>query len=73
MYFLNILYLMLSCKTLNDESRCSIKRIHDRDLQGGFHVMEFLHLQKFAMAYFVLVWVNVTLIQAGLLNTPQIQ
>lgn len=73
MYFLNILYLMPSCKTLSDESRCSTKRILDRDLQGGFHIKEFLHLQKFAMAYFVLVWVNVMLIQARLLITPQIQ
>lgn len=41
---------------------------------GAFiHVMQFLHLQNFAMTYFVLVWINVILIQACLLNTAQIQ
>lgn len=40
---------------------------------GGFNIREFLHLQKFGMTYFVLVWVNVVLIQARLLNTPKTQ
>lgn len=42
-------------------------------LWGGFHIMQFLHLQKIAMTHFLLVWVNVMLIQACLSNTPQTQ